>query len=149
MGEFNLTQEDIGKRVGKDRSAVTNFLRLLKLPSEVKDGLSENKISMGHARALLSLEKRAKQIDAYKKVVKRDLSVRQTETMVRNIKKPDNEEPIKTEENIHLKSMSDELVRQFGTKVRIVSKKSGMGRIEIDFYSPDDLDRIVEMLRRS
>ncbi|MDY7032207.1 MAG: ParB/RepB/Spo0J family partition protein [Thermodesulfobacteriota bacterium] len=147
LDEFHLTQEDIGKRVGKDRSTITNYLRLLKLPSDIKKGLSENSITMGHARALLSLEQRAKQTHAYKQVIKKGLSVRQTETLVRQLKHPKKKEPVKEEDNIHLKSIRDQLVQQFGTQVRIVKRKTGRGKIEIDFYSLDDLDRIIETLR--
>ncbi|MFH2012280.1 MAG: ParB/RepB/Spo0J family partition protein [Pseudomonadota bacterium] len=145
--EFTLTQEEIAKRVGKDRSTITNYLRLLKLPPEIKDGLSKDVVTMGHAKAFLSLETQAKQRDAYRQVLKRRLSVRQTESMVRRLKKEKGNKPLKKDADIHLDSLKNELIRQFGTRVKIVARKGGKGKIEIEFYSMDDLDRIIERLK--
>ena len=144
--EFNLTQEDIAKKVGKNRSTITNYLRLLKLPSEIREGLLKNIITMGHARAFLSLETPDKQRDAYNKVVKRGLSVRQTESLVRQ-KKSKTAAPVNTESHLHLESVRNELVKRLDARVKIVSRKTGKGRIEIDFSSLEDLDRIIKVLK--
>jgi len=144
--EFNLTQEKIARKVGKNRSTITNFLRLLKLPSEIREGLSKNIITMGHARAFLSLETPDKQRDAYNKVVKRGLSVRQTESLVRQ-RKTKKAVPVYKEDHLHLESVKNELVKRLDARVKIVSRKTGKGRIEIDFSSLEDLDRIIKVLK--
>jgi ParB family chromosome partitioning protein len=145
--EFTLTQEEVAKRVGKDRSTITNYLRLLKLPLEIRDGLSRDVVTMGHARAFLSLETPVKQREAYRQVLKRGLSVRQTEKMVRGLKKEKKNKPLERDKDIHLNAIKNELIKQFGTQVKIVARKGGRGKIEIEFYSLDDLDRIIETLK--
>ncbi|KAF0122561.1 MAG: chromosome partitioning protein ParB family [bacterium] len=145
--EFTLTQEEVAKRVGKDRSTITNYLRLLKLPLEIRDGLSRDVVTMGHARAFLSLETPVKQREAYRQVLKRGLSVRQTEKMVRGLKKEKKNKPLERDKDIHLDAIKNELIKQFGTQVKIVARKGGRGKIEIEFYSLDDLDRIIETLK--
>ncbi|MDY6856195.1 MAG: ParB/RepB/Spo0J family partition protein [Thermodesulfobacteriota bacterium] len=146
--EFNLTQEEIGKKVGKDRSTVTNSVRLLKLPEEIRDGLSKNIITMGHARTLLSLDTLSKQRDAYRKITREGLSVRQTEKLVKRLKRGKVRLPPEKQDDIYLVSIKDNLVRRLGTQVKIVRKKGGSGRIEIAFYSNEDLDRIINTLKR-
>jgi ParB family chromosome partitioning protein len=145
--EFTLSQEEIAKRVGKNRSTITNYLRLLKLPPEIRDGLSRNVVTMGHARAFLSLETTAKQREAYRQALKRGLSVRQTENMVKGLKKEKKNKPLERDKGIHLDSIKNELIKRFGTQVKIVARKGGRGKIEIEFYSLDDLDRIIEALK--
>jgi len=145
--EFTLTQEEVAKRVGKDRSTITNYLRLLKLPLEIRDGLSRDVVTMGHARAFLSLETPVKQREAYRQVLKRGLSVRQTENMVRGLKKEKKNKPSERDKDIHLDSIKNELIKRFGTRVKIVARKGGRGKIEIEFCSLDDLDRIIETLK--
>ena len=144
--EFTLTQEEVAKRVGKDRSTITNYLRLLKLPLEIR-GLSRDVVTMGHARAFLSLETPVKQREAYRQVLKRGLSVRQTEKMVRGLKKEKKNKPLERDKDIHLDSIKNELIKRFGTRVKIVARKGGRGKIEIEFCSLDDLDRIIETLK--
>lgn len=146
--EFNLTQEEIGKRVGKDRSTITNSVRLLKLPDEIRDGLSKNIITMGHARALLSLETPSKQRDAYRKITKQGLSVRQAEKLIKRLKRGKDELPPDKQDDIYLVSIKDNLVKRLGTQVKIIRKKGGSGRIEIAFYSNEDLDRIIDTLKK-
>ena len=145
--EFTLTQEEVAKRVGKDRSTITNYLRLLKLPLEIRNGLSRDVVTMGHARAFLSLETPVKQREAYRQVLKRGLSVRQTEKMVRGLKKEKKNKPLERDKDIHLDSIKNELIKRFGTRVKIVARKGGRGKIEIEFCSLDDLDRIIETLK--
>lgn len=157
MDEFQLTQEEIAKTVGKSRSAITNTLRLLNLPEEVRDRLVEKKITPGHARALLGLETSEDQIAACEEILKRDLSVRETEELVRQWAKGNVSRETSTESKIprrkipgislQLQALMEDLTRALGTKVSIKSRgeKKG-GRIEIEYYSPEELERIVEIL---
>lgn len=147
--EFKLTQEQAAGRVGKSRSAVANFMRLRQLAEPIKAGIAEGKISMGHARALLGLPTSALQNGAFKEIMARGLSVRQTESLVKRLKEAHNSPKKKKEpsslEN-QLKVLSEGLSRHFGTKVQI--KRNGKkGRVEIEFYSDDDLERLLEKLQ--
>jgi ParB family chromosome partitioning protein len=144
LEQFHLTQEEVSKRVGKDRTTITNTLRLLKLPPEIKQSLIDAVISMGHARAFLSLDTPEKQRQAWKKVLAAGLSVRQTESLVKRFRsRPQRESAKDSDEWI---SLVEELQRLLGTKVRIVGK--GKGKIEIDFYSPEELERLIDFLRK-
>ncbi|MBM4333593.1 MAG: ParB/RepB/Spo0J family partition protein [Deltaproteobacteria bacterium] len=145
MDQFHLTQEEISRRVAKDRTTITNAIRLLKLPQDIKQSLANGTISMGHARAFLSLDGHEKQRLALKKVLADGLSVRQTENLVKRlrVKTPHSLSPKKQEWN----PLVEELQRALGTKVKIVGKGK-RGRIEIEFYSRDELDRLIELLRR-
>ncbi|MBP1714599.1 MAG: chromosome partitioning protein ParB [Deltaproteobacteria bacterium] len=143
--QFRLTQEDISQKVGKDRATVANALRLLKLPPEIKQSLAEGKVSVGHARAFLGLDSPEKQRTAWKKVLAGGLSVRQTENLIRRLRPKTPADPRKgTSEWVPL---IEELQRSLGTRVRIVGRKK-RGRIEIEFYSPEELERILDFLRR-
>ena len=141
--EFKLTQEDLAKRVGKERSTVTNFLRLLGLPKEVKHDLASGALSMGHAKALLSLERVRDQLQAAASIVKKGLSVREAEALAHALKNPPKEK--KARQSHELKSVEEKLKKSLGTKVSITSKSKG-GRIVIEYYSPDELDRILEKI---
>jgi ParB family chromosome partitioning protein len=145
IDHFHLTQEEVSKRVGKDRTSVTNTIRLLRLPPEIRQCLLEGGISMGHARAFLSLEGPEKQRLALKKVLTASLSVRQTESLVKKLRSKGRSVPSKN--NQEWNPLVEELQRALGTKVKIVGKRK-RGRIEIEFYSPDELDRIIDLLRR-
>jgi ParB family chromosome partitioning protein len=140
--EFKLTQEDLAKRVGKERSTVTNFLRLLSLPREVKQDLATGALSMGHAKALLSLDRVHAQIQAAAAIVKNGLSVREAEALASRLKNPPKEKPRQSHE---LKSVEEKLKKALGTKVSIAAKAKG-GRIVIEYYSNDELDRILEKI---
>ena len=146
---FHLTQEQAASRVGKSRSAVANFLRLRQLPEQIKLSISEGTLSMGHARALLGAENSTQLLAAWRTVVSRGLSVRETETLVRRLK-ADKKKPRVSgtrTERIYLSSLADELSRHLGTKVQI--KKHGQrGKLEIEFYSDEDLDRLIRRLRQ-
>jgi len=147
--QLTLTQEQAAARVGKSRSAVANFLRLRQLPDPVKESIAEGKLSMGHARALLGTENAAQQLAAWRTVVARSLSVRQTEELVRRLKavKKAPRVTAKGSETAYLTSLTDELSRSLGTKVSI--RRSGrQGRLEIEFYNNDDLDRLITRLRQ-
>jgi len=141
--EFKLTQEDLAKRVGKERSTVTNFLRLLSLPKEVKHDLAAGNLSMGHAKALLSMDRVRDQVQAGLMIVKKGLSVREAEALASNLKNPAKEKKPKVAHE--LKSVEDKLKKSLGTKVCITAKAKG-GRIVIDYYSNEELDRILEKI---
>jgi ParB family chromosome partitioning protein len=139
--EFGLTQEEISQRVGKERSTVANFLRLLKLPEPVKKLLASGQLSMGHARALLAIASPKKQEQLAERVVKKNLNVRQTETLAapKAEKKPEKEKDVFTRE------AEERLQRTLRTKVEIDRKRRG-GVIRIRFASEDDLIRVVDDL---
>jgi len=145
MEQFHLTQEEISKKVGKDRTTIANTVRLLRLPPEIKLSLAEGKITMGHARAFLSLDGADKQKLLWKRLLAGGLSVRQTESLVKRLRTRSSPAPRRS--NSEWTTLIDELQRALGTKVRIVGKRKG-GKIEIDFFSPDELDRIIDLLRR-
>ena len=141
--EFKLTQEDLAKRVGKERSTVTNFLRILSLPKEVKQDLAAGKLTMGHAKALLSLERVRDQIQAGLMIVKKGLSVREAEAIAARLKNPPKEK--KPRQGHELKAVEEKLRKSLGTKVSIAAKAKG-GRIVIEYYSAEELDRILEKI---
>jgi ParB family chromosome partitioning protein len=146
--QLKLTQDQASARVGKSRSAVANFLRLRQLPDQIKAGITDGTLSMGHARALLGAETSAQQLAAWRSVVSKKLSVRETEALIRRFK-TEKRKPRVSEnrsEQIHLSRLAEDLSRHFGTKIMI--KKHGQkGKVEIEFYSNDDLDRLVNRLR--
>jgi len=145
--EFHLTQEALAQRTGKDRTTITNFLRLLKLPKDVQQLVLEEKLSMGHARALLALEHSSEQKTLAGKIVGCGWSVRQVERAVsaRRTETPHKSEPLRQDPNV--RAAVEKLERALGTKVRIV-EKGQRGRIEIQFYSPEELQRLYEYLVR-
>ena len=142
--EHQLTQDQIAEAVGKDRSTVANFIRLLKLPREVRENLGAGSLSMGHARALLALPDENAQVRVAREVVAKNLSVRETEAIVKKAAQPEKprEEPQK---DVHTKAAEEKLRFALGTRVRIVRKGKG-GRIEVDFGNEDELHRIYEQL---
>ena len=148
--QLNLTQDQASARVGKSRSAVANFLRLRQLPEQIKDSITDGSLSMGHARAILGAEAISQQLAAWRAVVGKGLSVRQTETLIRRLKSEKKKPRVsrnRTEE-IYLSGLADELSRQFGTKIMI--KKMGQkGKVEIEFYSNDDLDQLINRLKKA
>jgi ParB family chromosome partitioning protein len=141
--EFKLTQEDLAKRVGKERSTVTNFLRILGLPRELKQSLATGALSMGHAKALLSLERVRDQIQAASVILRKGLSVREAEALASRLKNPAKE--TKPRQSHELKSVEDKLKKSLGTKVSIITKAKG-GRIVIEYYSAEELDRLLEKI---
>jgi ParB family transcriptional regulator, chromosome partitioning protein len=145
--EFNLTQEDLAERTGKDRSTVTNLLRLLKLPDEIQTLVLEENLSMGHARALLALENLADQRALSEKCLHHGWSVRQLEKTIALLKagKGPQQEQKRVDPNV--KSAVEKLERALGTRVRIVEKRK-KGRIVIEYYSQEELQRLYEYLTR-
>ncbi len=145
MDEFDLTQEQIADAVGKDRSSVANLLRLLRLPQPVRDQVSAGALSMGHARALLSLDQEATILRAAGAIASRGLSVRDTETMVRRMLEGAPPPRPAKPADVHTRAAEQDLKMALGTAVRIVRKRKG-GTIEVDFGSEDELQRLYEAL---
>ncbi len=144
--EFGLTQEDVAARVGRDRASITNTLRLLKLPTKVQEDLIEGVLSAGHGRALLALEGRDLQLKAREAVIKHGLSVRGTEVLVKRLKaEPSARRRILRRQAPALAHAEEQLRRALATKVRIV-RSGRRGRIEVEYYSEEDLDRLVQKI---
>ncbi|WDF68937.1 ParB/RepB/Spo0J family partition protein [Sphingobacterium oryzagri] len=147
--ECNLKQEQLGERVSKNRSTVTNYLRLLKLPPAIQAGIRDGEISMGHARALINVGEVDKQLYVYQEIVDKGLSVRMTEILVRNIQQQSKPQkaPVGKQLDFQYQKIEDDLASRFSTRVRLNLKNSkGKGAIEIPFDSEDDLSRILELL---
>ena len=147
IDEYKMKQDDLAERVSKSRSAITNALRLLKLDDRVKSMLAEGLISPGHARALLAVEDKNKQHNLAAKIFDEKLSVRETEKLVKQI--TEGKEAVKEDkssEKLVYKKLEDNLKSILGSKVSIRGKKNGKGKIEIDYYSIDELDRLTDLL---
>ena len=146
--EFNLSHEEIGRRTGKDRTTITNLVRLLKLPADIQTLVAERRLSMGHARAILALPTAELQQNVAEKTIAQGLSVRNVERLVQSLTEPrepkEPAEPEKLDPNV--KAAIDELQRVLGTRVRILAKGENRGKIEIDYYSAEDLDRIYQQI---
>jgi ParB family chromosome partitioning protein len=142
--EFHLTQEQIAEAVGKDRSSIANYVRLLRLPQEVRTNLASSALSMGHARALLALADEAALLRLARDVIARNLSVRETEALVKKASSPAADKPATTVD-VHTRAAEEKLRLALGSRTRIVRKGKG-GRIEIDFASEEELQRIYELL---
>jgi ParB family chromosome partitioning protein len=145
--EFGLTQEKAALRVGKSRSAVANLLRLRQLPDPIKVSITEGQLSMGHARALLGADTSTQQNAAWRAILRKGLSVRQTEELVKRLRNASEtiERKKSTSEDRHLGTVAETLARRFGTKVQI-KRRGKKGRLEIEFYSTEDLNRLLELL---
>lgn len=148
IDELKLKQEELGDRVSKNRSTVTNYLRLLKLPPTIQVSLRDGGISMGHAKALLSVDNPATQVYIHQQIIKQGLSVRKVEEMVREIQHAPEKREGKQPEPLtfQLQKIQDDLASKFSTKVKLKVNSQGNGSIEIPFLSDDDLGRILEML---
>jgi ParB family transcriptional regulator, chromosome partitioning protein len=147
--EFDISQEDLSKRMGKDRTTITNTLRLLKLPLEVRNQLLQNRITSGHARAILSLENKEKQKELCALIIKKGLSVREAEVIAKRWSEKTKKSitPVKKRGDLEsqLGSLQDSLRKYLGTKV-LITQKDKKGKIEIEYYSHEDLERIVEAI---
>lgn len=144
ISEFGMTQEEVSNTVGRSRPAITNSLRLLSLQDKIKTSLISGEISSGHARALLSIESKEVQLAALDEIIKRELSVRETELLVKQLSKPKKPKKAKTDD-IEYRAIEDKFREVFGTKVRIMNNKKN-GKILIEYYSPDELDRIISII---
>lgn len=149
--EVNLTQESLSERVGKKRSTIANYLRLLKLPAEIQLGIRDRLISMGHARALVNIPDPNLQLEIYQKIVRDDLSVRRVEEMVRramNARGPRKSPGRSGKQGPEYQELRDQLSRFFGTEVDFQRNNKGSGRIVIPFASDRDLEKILSLLDR-
>lgn len=148
MDEYKYTQEVVAEKMGKSRAAITNTLRLLKLSEKIQKMIVEKKLSEGHARALLAVEDLSVQEKLAQKVVDEKLSVRDIEKLVKNLGKPEKTKaPSTNEYDVFYKDIAESLKTSLGTKVSVSGKGDGAGKIEIEFYSNDELDRLVAKLK--
>ena len=148
MTEFDLKQDEVAKRVSKSRSAITNTMRLLKLSEEVQNYLINGTLSEGHARALLGTEDVEAQNRLAKKVIEENLSVREIEKLIKNLDKPEKvKTPVNNEYDVFYKDIAEKLKVSLGTKVSVSGKGDGAGKIEIEFFSNDELDRLVAKIK--
>jgi len=151
-GKYDLSQDEIAKRVGKSRPAIANALRLLKLPPEIKSSLNSGKISTGHALAILGLRKSLQMMTLHQKVVREELSVRQTEALVKKYSesfKNNLKGKIVIPRQSDVIHIENELISLLGTKVAIKKNQKGKGKIQIEFYSENDFQRILEIISGS
>ncbi len=146
MDDLNLTQDTVSQRIGRSRSAIANTLRLLSLDKEIQQMLISGELSPGHARAVLAVENSDMRIEFAKQIVEQNMNVRQAEAAAKRLNTPRSEKKSKSDSvfNIELKNVTDNLSRQFGTKVKI-SDNGKKGKIEIEYYGNDDLNRILEI----
>lgn len=149
INEFNFTQDTVAQSVGKDRSTVSNYLRLLKLPKEIQKSIAASEITMGHARALLALEDLSAQMKMYHDIISGNLSVRVVENLIKTQSKSHKARKISGAEkkDPYLAEIEGQLQHRLGTKVRIMHQKK-RGKIVIEYYSNEDLERIVEMIKK-
>ena len=154
LTEFNLKQDEVAERVSKSRTAVTNSVRLLKLSEEVQRMVIEEMISTGHARALLAIEDKDEQYNLAQRIFDEKLSVRDIEKIVKNYQKEKKNKPGKNQVvdqtllTIY-QNIEERLKQRLGTNVKVAGKAGGIGKIEIEFYSHDDLDRLLEMIGKN
>ncbi len=149
MDECSLTQEDLSKRLGKNRTTVTNYLRLLRLPPEIQSGIKNKEVTMGHARALITIEQPEIQLAIYQEAVKKGLSVRQVEEMAKKQADGTTSKKLKdtkVAQPLAYRKIQDKLTTLLSTKVEVKARKGGKGEITISYYSDDDLDRILDVL---
>ena len=151
LTEFNLKQDEVAERVSKSRTAVTNSMRLLKLCDEVQQMIIDEMLSTGHARALISIEDSEQQYTIAQKIFDEKLSVRDVEKLVKNLNKPEKIKKAAADDSgldVIYQDAAEKLKQSLGTKVEITSKGNGTGKVEIEFYNHDDLDRIIELLSK-
>jgi ParB family chromosome partitioning protein len=150
MEELDYTQEQVAERMGKERSTVTNYIRLLKLPPDIQLAVRNGSMSMGHARALVNIDTIDKQLFVFKEIQSKGLSVRQTEELVRKMYKVEKGGAVKPSLKSELpptyKKIEDNLASHFGTKVRMAHNKKGYGSISIEYYSLEELNKILEAM---
>ncbi len=148
IDECKLTQDDVAKKIGKERSTITNIIRLLKLPKSIQQSVQAREISMGHARSLLAVESPRVQKNIWNKIIKDHLSVRKTEKMVKDSQNP---APVKKKaaprRSVFILRIEETLRERLGTKVQVKPRREG-GAIEVEFYSPEDLNRLVELFEQ-
>ena len=151
MQEFHLTQEEVAEKVGKSRAAVANRLRLLRLPEKIQGWLAAGELSEGHARAILSLEDEERQLEAARQVMEKKLSVRETEKLVRELQKPPaqkKDDSWREKDQFIYEKLEEELRALTGTKAVIQRRENGRGRIQLDYYSVEELERLMDLFRK-
>jgi ParB family chromosome partitioning protein len=149
IDECKLTQEDLALRVGKDRTTVSNYLRLLKLPPPIQAALRDNKITMGHARAIINIEDPVMQIKIFNDIIENDLSVRSVEDIARGTSTGNKKQPSISEKflkGIEYKQIQKRLEDKFETKIEVKHRKNGSGQIMFTYFSTDDLNRLLDLL---
>ncbi len=150
MEELDYTQEQVAERMGKERSTVTNYIRLLKLPPDIQLSVRNGSLSMGHARALVTIDTIDKQLFVYKEILEKELSVRQTEELVRKMYTAEKTSSVKTSVKSDLppayKKIEDNLASHFATKVKMIHNKKGYGSISIEYYSLEELNKILDAM---
>ncbi|HRN48897.1 MAG TPA: ParB/RepB/Spo0J family partition protein [Niabella sp.] len=146
MDELDYTQEEVAERMGKDRSTVSNFIRLLKLPPDIQLAVRKDEISMGHARALVNVDTIERQLYLFKEIKQRDLSVRQTETLVRNLYKENGAAKKTVKKGLPqvYQRIEDKLASQFETRVKMKHSANGSGQITFDYYSLEELNKLLQ-----
>ncbi|AWE09177.1 chromosome partitioning protein ParB [Lysinibacillus sp. 2017] len=145
INKLNFTQDDLAKRLGKSRPHIANLIRLLQLPEDVRELVNNGELSMGHGRALLGLKNKRRIPEVANKVMRDHLNVRQLEKYIQDVNEEVSRETKKTKKDIHVQATESQLREYFGTQVQI-KKAKNKGKIEIEFYSEDDLYRILEIL---
>lgn len=145
--EYNMTQEEISRQIGKSRPAIANSLRLLQLPEEIKGMIAAGKISQGHARALLAIEGEKKQLDIAEKIIDQQLNVRQIEKLAKEAKPKKAVDVVPDKYQLEINELEEKLKAALGTKVTIQHKQN-KGRIEIEYYSNEELERIIDLLEK-
>ena len=147
MEELSHTQEQVAERMGKDRSTVTNYIRLLKLPPDIQIAVRTGEISMGHARALINVDTIDKQLYIFDEVKSKGLSVRQTETLVRNLyKEGEEKKPLLPVLPPTYQKVEDKLASHFSTRVKLRHSKNGSGQITFDYYSLEELNKLLDQM---
>ena len=150
MEELNHTQEQVAERMGKERTTVTNYLRLLKLPPDIQLAVRNGNLSMGHARALVNIDTIDKQLFVYKEIQQKNLNVRQTEELVRNMYKAGKNNGVKSSVKSDLpaafKKIEDNLASHFATKVKMSHNKKGYGSITLEYYSLEELNKLLDAM---
>jgi ParB family transcriptional regulator, chromosome partitioning protein len=146
MEELNHTQEEVAERMGKDRSTVTNYIRLLKLPPDIQVAVRNGEISMGHARALIAVDKIDQQLYIFDEIRTKGLSVRQTEMLVRNLYKEKTTQKTKSSLPEGYKKVEDKLASHFSTRVKLKHAKNGSGQITFDYYSLEELNKLLDQM---
>ena len=153
MEELSFTQEQVAERMGKERSTVTNYIRLLKLPPDIQLAVRNNNISMGHARALINIDTIDKQLFVFNEIKGKDLNVRQTEELVRKLYKGEGKQAVKSSPKNSLsptyKKIEDNLASHFATKVVVKHNKNGSGSITLEYYSLQELNKILDQMNVS
>lgn len=147
ISDFSLTHDDVSKRVGKDRATVTNYLRMLKLPAEIKQWIVEGSIGTGHAKAILQIGDPNMQMKTARRIIRNGLSVREAEALSRRVSTSSSDRHgLVTRRDPQIASLEERLMHSLGTKVRLIHKGKKGGRLEIMYYSLEELDRLLEIL---